>query len=337
MAEESKDKKSFHLNPAFWQVLVVVLIGVVIVSIITSGFGITGKVSGDGKNAGNTVVSSINEILSSQGRPGDAKLITTSAAELYKVDVEIENNTLSYYTNPSGEMLYPASGLGVINLTELIDLANQPQPSANDTTTPPATTVAKSDKPEVDLYVMAFCPYGVQAEQAMKPVVDLLGSKANFNIKFIVNIGGTTPDSVQSLHGAFEANEDLRQVCIRNSYNQSTYWNYVSQIANNCYADARNSIDTCWRASANASGINTTLIENCFNTTAVGLLTQDETATNSYGVSGSPTLIINGQKVSPARTPDGFKQAVCDAFNTAPAECGQTLSSTGSAAQGGCG
>ena len=44
------------------------------------------------------------------------------------------------------------------------------------------------------------------------------------------------------------------------------------------------------------------------------------------GISGSPTFVINGVQVQVGRSPEAVKKAVCDAFNTAPSECSQTLS-----------
>jgi len=55
-----------------------------------------------------------------------------------------------------------------------------------------------------------------------------------------------------------------------------------------------------------------------------------------YGVTGSPTLIINGVEYSGSRSSEAYKQAICDAFTTAPSECSQTLSETSSTATGGC-
>jgi len=45
-----------------------------------------------------------------------------------------------------------------------------------------------------------------------------------------------------------------------------------------------------------------------------------------YGVQGSPTVVINDKVVSVStRSPEKFKEIVCQAFNTPPAECSQTL------------
>ncbi len=212
--------------------------------------------------------------------------------------------------------------------------ANPSQPE------PGATNVPKTDKPAVELFVMSFCPYGVQAEDAMKPVVDLLGGKADIKVKFIASVGGTTPDTVQSLHGPPEAMEDLRQVCIRQNYDYAKFWTYVSEIDANCYSIYRDAaqMDACWKAAALKAGIDAAAVDSCVNASSVNLIKADEATANGYGVSGSPTLIINGVKVQPSRTPEGYKQAVCSAFTTPPAECQQVLEG-GSAQQpaGGCG
>ena len=198
----------------------------------------------------------------------------------------------------------------------------------------------KTSKPSVELYVMSFCPFGVQAEDAMKPVVELLGNTTDISVRFIVNVFGNTTDSVDSLHGPTEAEEDLRQICIMNNYDQTTYWNYVSEINKNCksiYSD-RAALDTCWKAAANKTGIDAVDVAQCANSSyAIDLLKQDEAATGAYGVSGSPTFVINGVVVNPDRSPDGIKTAICDAFTTKPAECGTQLSAASSVSAGaGC-
>ena len=68
-----------------------------------------------------------------------------------------------------------------------------------------------------------------------------------------------------------------------------------------------------------------------------------------YGVQGSPTIVVNDAvvDVSP-RSPEKFKETICQSFNSPPEECSQTLSSdsptsgfgtgTGSSgSSGGCG
>jgi len=42
-----------------------------------------------------------------------------------------------------------------------------------------------SDKPELDFYVMSFCPYGNQIETTLRPIFDLLGDKATIRPRYI--------------------------------------------------------------------------------------------------------------------------------------------------------
>ncbi len=191
-----------------------------------------------------------------------------------------------------------------------------------------AEKAAKTDNPEVDLYVMSFCPYGVQAENAMKPVADLLGDKINLKVKFIASVGGDTPESIGSLHGAPEAQEDLRQACVMKNYGSATYWKYVSEVNANCYPIYRDAakFDACWKGAAKTAGIDAAKITSCANSTeGVALLKADEAKVAENGVRGSPTIIINGKVYSGARTAEAFKEAICSAFTTAPEECGGTV------------
>jgi glutaredoxin len=217
---------------------------------------------------------------------------------------------------------------------------NLPTTTSNQTQQQQPQETPKTAKPTVQLFVMAFCPYGIQAEDAMKPVADLLGSKADIKVHFIANVGGTTPDSIQSLHGAVEAQEDLRQVCIMKYYDQKTYWNYVMTIDSNCSSirSDTTAFETCWKNAATKASINVSKISTCSNSSeGVGLVKADDDLSSANGVTGSPTLIINGVLYNGGRTPDAYKTAICNAFTTQPSECSQNLSATGAAASGNCG
>jgi hypothetical protein len=56
------------------------------------------------------------------------------------------------------------------------------------TTNSKATAIfaaVKSDKPEIKFFVMSFCPYGIQIEDALRPVFDLLKNKVTLAPHFI--------------------------------------------------------------------------------------------------------------------------------------------------------
>jgi len=305
-----------------WRILTIIL-AVILLAQLTGFLSLTSLISLSGQQVGEKAVNYINQNLVEAG--STATLVSVKdAGNIYEITTSYKSSNIIIYATKDGNYLFLQS-------------YNMAQPTS--TTQPEEFNPTKTDVPDADLYVMSFCPYGIQAEQTMKPVLDLLGTKANIKIRFIANVQGTTMDSIQSLHGANEAMEDLRQVCIMKNYDQATYWKYLMEFDANCsslYNNAAN-LDVCWKAAANKFSIDTAKIESCSNSTdAINLMKADEQLTEQYGVSGSPTLIVNGATYNGARTPEAFKQAICAGFNTKPAECSQNLTSTGTAASGGC-
>ncbi len=200
----------------------------------------------------------------------------------------------------------------------------------------PATTTVQSSIPDVELFVMSFCPFGTQAETAMEPVVNLLGPKADITVRYITSIQGTT---VSSLHGPAEAAEDLRQICIHEYY-PGQFWPYLTAFIQNCYPEVQNAtlLAACQANTMQALGIDSGKIGTCASgSDGLGLLTLDEQATAQYGVQASPTLIIDGQVYNGDRTPEAYKEAICSAFATPPAECATNLSTQTTTSTGGCG
>jgi len=75
----------------------------------------------------------------------------------------------------------------------------------------------KTDKPKVELFVMAYCPYGTQAEKWILGVSKLLKGKIDFSVKF-VNYDMHWPKSVA---------EDTLQHCIQ-KVEPTKYDNYLT-------------------------------------------------------------------------------------------------------------
>ena len=241
---------------------------------------------------------------------------------IYAVDITYSSENVTVYTSRDCSLLFA-------------DAINMSTPKAGTSTQAAAN---KSARPEVDLYVMAFCPYGTQAETAMKPVVDLLGSDAEFHVRYITSVRGSTPASVQSLHGPAEAQEDLRQVCINKQYKRQ-YWDYLQLFDQQCYSVAGSSaaLAACRQNVTASLGMDDGAITSCAaGNTTVSTLAADEAAADTAGAQGSPTLVINGVTYNGARTPEAYKEAVCNSFTIPPASCNTTLASEGGTATGGC-
>ncbi len=239
---------------------------------------------------------------------------------LYKIITEYQGSQIPIYASTDGNVLFLSQPV----------LTNETLPQQQPAQTTTASSITPQAKSSAELFVMSFCPYGVQAEQIMKPVVDTLSGKADIKVRFIVNIQGNTTDSVQSLHGTKEAQEDLRQVCI-DKYYPSQYWSYVNAFDQNCYPQSGDqaAIDACWKSTAGNLSMDVSKIQSCSQSSeALDLLKVDEQISNAYGVTGSPTLIINGATYNGARSSDGFQQAICSGFTTPPAECGSVVNAT---------
>jgi hypothetical protein len=189
----------------------------------------------------------------------------------------------------------------------------------------PATQVPQSSKPKVELFVMSYCPYGTQIEKGMIPVVQKLGDKIDFSIKFVF----------YSMHGQKEILENLNQYCIQRDQN-SKYLTYLG-----CFLGSSDGA-SCLAS----SGIDTTKLTSCTQSVDAQYNVSKNFADEStwvsgqypkfdvnladntkYNVQGSPTLIINGVESQAGRDSASLLAAVCGAFSNKPAECGAQLSS----------
>jgi hypothetical protein len=188
------------------------------------------------------------------------------------------------------------------------------------------TTVTKSDRPKVELFIMAYCPYGLQMEKAYLPAMQLLKDKADIDVKFVY----------YAMHGQKEVEENTRQYCIEKEQADK----YITYLT--CFT-GKDDFQACLKT----AGINQTKLNSCVSATdkQYGIMAafNDQSKwlsgqyplypvysdlNQQYGVQGSPTLIINGAEAQADRTPEAVKQVICAAFNNAPDECKTALSNT---------
>jgi len=247
------------------------------------------------------------------------------------------------YISKDGE--YLASSLVSISDVEKAAAAAANQTSAT-TVAVPAPIIPKSNKPVVDAYVFAYCPYGTQFEKALVPAYNLLKNKADINIVFI-----------GAMHGEFEHHESLRQLCIQKNYGKDKLFAYLDKFLVNAAIGNCQGTDACVNPLIETIytqiGIDKTKINTCITTDAEALYKADEQQAQSLGIGGSPTVTINGieiggNKCSSAddcnpgescvndgsgstvcmlnRAANSVKTSICSAFNTLPSECNQTLS-----------
>lgn len=245
---------------------------------------------------------------------------------LYKITIGIEGqpDQYAFVTKDGTKFIQQA-----ISFAE-IEKQQEDQKKAEEEAARP---IEKTDKPQVDLFVMSFCPYGNKAEDTILPVYNLLKNKVDFNFHYIVNSSG---DEIQSLHGEKEVIQDKIEVCVLKDYGKDRWMNFVAYVNKNCGSDG-----ACWEAGAKILKIDAVKIKTCVDADGVALLKKDEQISSEAGAKGSPTMKINGvssKVVYQYGNSEAYKQAICDAFSKVPAECGKKLSAQATTAQGGsCG
>jgi len=234
---------------------------------------------------------------------------------LYKIKIKIGENEFESYVSKDGKFLFPSA----INLEPETTKNSQEQ---NNT----AAETQKRDTPDVKLFVMSYCPYGLQSQKMFLPVYNLLKDKVNMGVYFVDYI----------MHGKQEIDENLRQYCIQKEQKEK-YYNYLS-----CFVKAGEFEKCLSEANINKEKMNSCISQtdkkykitenyNDKNTWLNGNFPRFDIYTDlneKYGVQGSPTIVINDKivEVNP-RSPEKFKEVICNAFNNPPAECSQTLSS----------
>lgn len=244
----------------------------------------------------------------------------------YKINVSIDNQELDVYASLDGVLLSVPS-FGTINMPEVIQMMEEAQAQQAQAAEQQQTAqqqLEKTDKPKVELFVMAYCPYGTQFEKGILPVLETLGDKIDFQLKFVN----------YSMHGTKESAEELNQYCI----NQKDPEKLIPYLS--CFLEKdtnRQSIDCM-----NKLGINTKEIQDCvlqadkdyniitnYKTTSQGyLLFPIYDADNKlYNVEGSPTFVVNGTTFeNQQRDPQSILETICSAFSEPPSECDTNLS-----------
>ena len=207
---------------------------------------------------------------------------------------------------------------------------------------PPATDIPKAAKTNVKFFVMAYCPYGNQAESGLIPVYNLLKDKVDWEPHYVIyaNYGGGGPDyclangSYCSMHGIQELNQDIRELCIWKYETHDKFFDFLADVNDACTSQ---NVDTCWEAVAKKYGINTDKIKQCQADEGVALVKAEYELNQELGIQGSPSVLINDAEYNGGRAPDNYKTSICSGFNTPPSECSTALEGGSATASGGCG
>jgi hypothetical protein len=300
-----------------------VLVGIAIIAIIITGgliyansslgFSMPNLFGMSDSQIGQKVIDYINN---NQLASTPASLVSvTEESGLVKIKIKIGTNEFDSYATKDGKFLFPQ----VFDMNAKTDTTQGTDTTPSQTLEEAAASVKKSDTPELDAFVVARCPYGLQMQRAMADAVKNMPSLAQYiKARYIGTVSGNT---ITAMHGDAEAQENLRQICIREEQ-ASKYWNYVA-----CQMKASGTENSC----ATSTGIDASKLSACISTPSRGVAyaKEDFDLATKYNVTGSPTLVLNGATVSESpfggRSSDGVKTMVCAAFNTKAGFCSTTL------------
>ncbi|MFH1358310.1 MAG: thioredoxin domain-containing protein [archaeon] len=309
--DNNPDKKS----PWMFATIIVAIIAIILLVMLVSGKGL-GESTVSGDVAGETLTGYLNSMTGG----GVEYVSNEDLGSLYEITVSYNSQEIPVFITKDAEYFVQAA-----------------VPISTQTNTNPQTQepvdVPKSDKPKAELFIWSYCPYGVQAQEPLAEVVSLLGDSADF--EGVLYYDG---------HGAYETQQNKIQACIQ-EVAKDKYWKYATGFVQTIYPNCGSTRDIeCDKTESvklmKSLGIDDTAVMSCVDDKGEALIAEHASRAQAYGVTGSPSLVINGVKVNTGRTAEAYKAAICEAFNNAPEECETALSSdaatTGAATAGNC-
>jgi len=310
-SDAKKDSVLKKIPKHNWAIMTYALAILSITLIIVIATGAGGNLGLIGKTVSENKMKTLTEdFISNKLVSGAVVENISKESGIYKVVISYQGETIPVYFTKDGK--YIAQGMKLVDINP-----------TQTTTSSETEEIPKTDMPKVDLYVMSFCPYGNLAEDTLVPVYNLLKNKVSFNVHFIVSVSGNT---VTSLHGQPEVDENKREACVLSEYGFDKWLSFAKYINNNCGSDGK-----CWQDGAKQAGLDVNKINSCVTSKGLELMKSNADASESAGANGSPTMIINGvttDSVYKYGNSETYKNAICSAFNNAPAECSQVLSSS---------
>jgi len=301
-----------------------IFLGIAVIGVIVAGFLIfysgdsgsfnfTGIFGQQNETMAQKAVDYINEKGLSQT---PASLVDVSEESgLLKIKIKIGEQEWDSYISKDGRFLFP----------QFIDMDQQEDDATVEQDEQNSASIQKTDNPMLDVYVVSRCPYGIQMQRAMVEAVKTIPELGQYvKARYI---GAVVDGKITAMHGDAEAQENLRQICLREEQ-PSKYWDYVS-----CQMKAG---DTSGCEAP--SGVDSSALSTCVSDSSRGLAyaQEDFNLSQQYSITGSPTSMVGESRVIESdfggRSADAIKSIVCAAFNSAPDFCSVELETTQAAA-----
>ncbi|NOZ81178.1 MAG: hypothetical protein GXP63_05910 [DPANN group archaeon] len=187
------------------------------------------------------------------------------------------------------------------------------------------------NRPRVDFFSMGTCPYVAEAEEALLPVVDLLGDSIDVVPHYLFFDGLTPSGKTACLDadrhfcsplGLVELQQDVRSLCVFNHAGIDAWFNFSASLSS-CRDDA----DSCWKDAAARAGVDPGIIRSCYDQERQALLDDERPLLDAMHVLAAPSLFVDGEEYVGPSSPESFKRFICSFFETPPPSCDEQLSS----------
>jgi len=232
---------------------------------------------------------------------------TTFQNGVYRLNFKIQDTEIPpVYTTKDGTLFFPEG----TKIEEKGEVACE--------------SIQKVEKPILDAFVVSYCPYGTQMQRIINNIVENISELKN-NIK-IRYIGQIQDGKITSMHGEEEAQENLTQICLREEQ-EDKFYPYLS-----CFLKAGEGAKCLTEAM-----VDTDKLESCKKEESKGIAyaQEDFDLNATYQITGSPTLIINGQDLNTpqkpiefnfgGRTAEAVKSLICCGFENQSQFCENIL------------
>jgi hypothetical protein len=246
-----------------------------------------------------------------------ANLRSESGVYAFDLNLDYSGTAKSFpsYMTKDGQLFFTTA----VKVSDILKTAAAtPNPTTAKTLT--CSDINKSATPTLTAFLVSTCPYGLQMQRVMaKAIAEQPALQSSLNVKYI---GSIENGKITSMHGDAEAQENLRQICIREEQ-KDLYWPYVS-----CFIQAGNSVSCLAQ-----TGVNTANVTACMADAKRGntYAQKDFDEMNKYSIGSSPTLLVNDSQVVSefdfgGRIANALKTITCCASTNQPGFCSTDLS-----------
>lgn len=258
-------------------------------------------------------------------------------SDLYKVYLTIDGNEFEVYVSKDYTKFMPQ----IVDLEELLEEIEEESKIDLSAENKKALGFDKDSKPRLDYFVMSFCPFGNPADENASKIHAAFGDSVEVVPHYIVNLSSKAPNGYSSLHGPQEAHQDIRELCVLENYGKDKFFEFT--LASNEKLTDKDA-DTKWQAVAWETGVDVNVIAGCEKDKGLEIAKREIEVTKNTkvkgqngvsSISGSPTMLVDGEKVS--NSASAIQKALCKSFEEGekPAACDQDIEET-AAATGSC-